>query len=332
MLFLGGLFVLIYFAHIEFLPEIDLTNATALLSSVALIGLFLIFVLCALFVFPGLIIHGLVTSNSISNFTGLKKSAWISSTRRASVTAAFVVAIFHVPLLKHLVDFYLQILISFMIFGYSLYLFQDYQWKDRPETQNGMWHQLCSMSILISIWMVVAVFQTFLFSNAYQGSNDESSWFILVCWLFWVGASNSMWGADQKLVDWKIILLIAALSLYVMVIMASNPTMVSTSAVRTLGLGNVQNVTLLTTKDGCAVLKSAAGPSSCSGTDSHDLFKSQPVTLLSRIGAQYFVSICNDTGLVRISLRKQDVVGWTEPRNAKGDRLKVASCNASEES
>src|SRR5690606_31737816 len=112
-------------------------------------------------------------------------------------------------------------------------------------------------------------------------------------WLFWIGICNSMWGAEKKAPDLKIVGMLSGVSLLVMLVMASNPSLVSAATIRLLGLGNKHHVVLMTTKEGCFALRNITDQSICTALEDSNLYKTKPVNLLSRIGAQYLISTCS---------------------------------------
>ncbi len=57
IVFLGGLIALIFFVHIDFLPTIDLPNATAILASIALIGILIVYMFGVIITFPSFVLQ-----------------------------------------------------------------------------------------------------------------------------------------------------------------------------------------------------------------------------------------------------------------------------------
>lgn len=378
MLFVGGLFVLIYFVQIQFLPEIDFGNATALLASVALVGLFVSVLLGAVFIVPGLVLNQLVQDGYIPSPTKGKErvdssadkgrnsvypressedqntsvvtrgkipwQVWLS-TWVAPVGIVIVIwlgihagkpcpegtsfcitspLIFKNLFAVTLVGATVLGLISFVMLSVrrarvslEFKKLQGTHDEERVRVsvstpQNfGFWR----WTLLICIWWVAGAIVLLPFLDVYRGPNNEFWILVLTAsWLAWVGFSNILWGYSAAPPDYRLATVIGGLSLFALVMIGSNPSSISTSVVRKLGLGGVDDVQLSVTAQGCAVVRNAAGRlDACGSGLDKDSFVVPNANLLSRIGAQYLIEVPTGQGSerVRVVIRKEDVLAWS---------------------
>lgn len=379
MLFTGGLFVLIYFAQIEFLPEIDLANTTALLASVALVGLFSVLVLAVVFIAPGMILHQLVAEGFLEGWARRSKAPSsesvikntlspdpaelkrASNTIERSLMLSSVLASGAAALLQIFVLYFSKTLEGWGIWNPYAWLFigavfslicallalylgrmknavtmrshvtANASWRERAINSvisKGAW---LSFIALLSLWIIIGAAPLLPFVAAYHGPDGMSGWLLLFAWLVWIGFANSIWGCDRQGIKWWLVCAIALCSLYVLVITTSNPSFVSTTALRKLGLGGVNGVTLVINKQACQAIAISTGKKTCSPDEKGDLFITEKVNLLSRMGSQYLIEGCSDNGIVRIVLNKTDVISWSRQVNKQGAGIDKSAldCNQS---
>ncbi|WP_143714457.1 hypothetical protein [Laribacter hongkongensis] len=343
MLFLGGLLVLIYFGHIGFLPEIDLSNAIALLASMALIGMFIVFFFSGALIFPGVLLKSFVSygfllesidKQIISPAQGKPKPTQLDLSRisaAAALAAAFlqVGALIFSTATKFASNFYLHLFflaLSLLFLSFLWFLFkrsrENIADSSKVRHQGNCW----KFSILLLFWVVIGIVPSLPFFLVYRGPDDWTAWLSLGMWLFWVGLSNGMWGFEKQKVKWWLVGCIGLSSLYVFVFFISNPSFISVSAVRFLGLGSVENVRMVVNKNGCRAISLLAGEKSCHTKENAELFVTKKVTLQSRIGSQYLIEVRSVSGeMLRVVLDKKDVISWAssplkQSRNEDGGR------------
>lgn len=338
MLFVGGLIVLIYFAHIEFLPDIDLANATALLASAALIGAFIVFVFGAFFVCPGLALREILSCEYFSGFT---KQMVQAESCPVSKTASRYVENF--PLLRFttfaaVVAAFLQVCTIFIPkswWGPNMYMWLMYLALTVGalsfftlifiHERKSVPHRSLVFTILVCIWSIAGAFQLLPFIWAFREVDELTSAIYLFIWLVVIGFVNSLWGTNREKINWKLVGGVGFFTFFVLLMLASNVSLVSVSAMRVLGLGNVKNATLVLNKDGCSLIRNFAGNSACIGADELGPFVSKNITLLSRIGSEYLITACSNQKSVRIAIKKSDVIGWSAPDMAESAKINKSS-------
>lgn len=343
ILFLGGLVVLIYFAHIEFLPDIDLANATALLASAALIGAFIVFILGAFFVFPGLALREILSCKYLSDFTlpTKKASPCSASTSKGgfvdqldllhfALLAAVVAACFQISTLLLWPDGYLWLFVVMAILGAISFVQIDKINEIKSKPRKFFDNQDLVFTLLVCIWIIAGIFQILPFIIIFQDVSDSFIWIGLFFWLLILGFLNSLWGTNRESINWKLVAGAGGGAIFFMLMLASKGSLISESAMKVLGLGNVKNVTLVVNKDACSVIRSFAGVTACIGADNSGPFVSKNVTLLSRVGSEYLITACSNKTPIRIALKKADVIGWSAPyikQNAQINKSSGTDCN-----
>lgn len=368
MLFLGGLLVLIYFVQIEFLPEIDIANATTLLVSVALVGLLSVLALAVVFIAPGMILHHLLEEGffkslapnskvwSVESIVDSKELTALAETKSKQIPYSIHRSLRNYSIMASGVAALLQILVlrffdtlegwgignpyscffigAIVLFFCALVILYRGRTRSAVETTpditikmswmkraiNGEFFSVESISFtgLLGLWIIVGAGPLLPFAAAYNGPDGFWGWFLLGAWLFWIGIANSIWGCDRQGIKWWLVCAIALFSLYVLVIMTSNPSFVSTSALRKLGLGGLNGVTLVISKQACQAIAISTGEKTCNPEEKSEFYITEKVNLLSRMGSQYLIEGCSDNGMVRIVLNKTDVLSWSRHVDEQG--------------
>ena len=99
---------------------------------------------------------------------------------------------------------------------------------------------------------------------------------------------------------------------------AQLPMSIADNAVERFGLGNMRNVVLITTRQGCAIAQAAWPQLTCSPAKAKDAhaYRLENVDLLTRIGPQFLVTPPGglaDRSLPRFTLPADQVLSWSRP-------------------
>jgi len=101
---------------------------------------------------------------------------------------------------------------------------------------------------------------------------------------------------------------------------AQLPMSVVDNAVQRFGLGNMRNVVLVTTRQGCEIAQAASPRLTCLPAQAKGgyAYRLEKVDLLTRIGPQFLVAPpggSTDRGLSRFTLPADQVLSWSRPGN-----------------
>jgi hypothetical protein len=311
------------------MPDVDLTSSTAVLASVALIGIFIILILAITLVIPGLIISIASTESKVK----LDLLDILFPTGLASI-AIFVSWYSFDDYVKHLTFLSAFLIsISVVILAVKKALSSEIHGPPRKLTllstkiifnlTSRRFHIIHVLSF--SLWIIFSSILFFVFAKLYVGQNGEGewvSWMMFAVWLFWMCASTSMVGTLDTTKKYEITAGISLCSIYILFMLSSNPTAISVAVMKALGLGEINNVTLVVTKSGCEAVRTLlADKYACESENNDTTAKTQPVTIKSRIGSQYLIEYTKEYKSinnlkkkikVRAVIKRDDVLGWSK--------------------
>lgn len=295
----GGLLLLVFLADIEFLPDLDLGNAAAMLYAVALLGLTLLACFAGLLVFPGLMMRTYKASDQ-----GGRGVALVAMTGRQRHAARVLSS--------------LPWLVAFLACaGLLLYGF----FKD----EGTGWRWGIAVGTLLAICVLVAgtigyvrrtleqplphgllnlLFEVFLSVLALalpayvilqltavgEMAKSSSVWeallTILVLFLLSAVAACLLANSAQPLKAGTVVMVGFGMLFFVMMLTRST-TVAPHAAVRKLGLGDVAFARIALTSAGCRQVNAALGSAACTVPAEADaVMPLCPVRIRSRIGQQ----------------------------------------------
>lgn len=356
MLFLGGLITLIYFGHIQFLPEVDLANVVAILASVAVVGLFIAVLLAVVFIAPGLALHELVQSGllpsprveSVGSGERIPLDVWVTVIV-AALLLLFIIACFS--------SYYLLALSVAFVVTMVCIVFLVTNARTRSKFVNGdgflarpaglieraiaalelspkavkVMLRPAQWIVLIGLWFIAGSVLLLPFVGAYSGQQDKYIFMTMGIWLVWAGFSNAIWGYSLRPPTIKVVSSFGAISLFVLLLVGSNPSFLSTLTFRQLGLGDIEPIQMSVTKHACSMIRAAVGENTaCIKIADEDTYIVSKAKLLSRVGTQYLIEmpVRGEAGNVRAVIKKDDVLAWAfsgramkagEPQPVDGD-------------
>jgi hypothetical protein len=378
MLLLGGLFTLFFFIHINFLPEIDLANSTALLASIALIGLFLTSLLCALFIAPSFILRlmfeagiakhdeeNAATEQSVkniviaeqninlvalgknvsSNDAAVMPTTTDTNTTTHQVNVATSTSSNIVTQLSHQLNndkhtFWIRALFSsilaigFQILaisygGYSEWFWAmlvvgiasvlGLLWLKKSIKNNGS--IFLTYSALTALWFCLDTLMALPFLTSFKGESEGSLPNELFFWFLCLAFINIQLAGIEKGKLWYAPIFFGAISLILFLSLTNNSSLVTVSALRSLKLGEISGVSMVVTKTGYSMICKSVCSDSCPIAKDEEYFVVRPVTILSRIGSQYLVNINENSRSARVLLKKEDVIGWSEPDTSSNNNV-----------
>lgn len=334
VLSLGGLFALIFFGHIGYLPEFDLGSATAFLASIALIGLFL----AAAFM-VNLMLGGWALLFTVTEFDA-KPSWW-----QLLVSAGVALGLLVIGIIwKDWLTYILVVASIGLVLGFAILLVRagltgktsnpDHEvqqkrsyprwvvWiRSRPCIQKFIDSYACPFAgvfNLTCLWVVACAVATLPFAVLCQGTQRDELLILVIWWVWVIVSSWLVWNPSFKTPrPATMFLAVGAASLVVLTILSYNFSAIPVAAVKTLSMGKIDGVSLVVNEQGCAILRGVAGEASCKAYKDAKAFVVTPVELKSRLGSQYYVGICVDDEVINVALKKEDVLAWSKPEPKK---------------
>jgi hypothetical protein len=332
---IGGMLLLIFFAQLHAMPELDLAGATSLLLAVAAVGLAFIFFL-TVSAFAG----GLMLQSYGAEAAPLRE--WCGA------------LLLHMPLIftglavwwiwqKDSPDFScLNLFIPMFVCGgagiYAWLFSLKRDWKTKA-TYALAYVWLSFLSLMIAGTAVLS----FVAISTHRAGGDQQE-FQLLLWVVWCIVCNFVM-ARLKPVRLDGLLVACSLSAFVLLFLSDNGMALPKAVVRSLGLGEMP-VVLVVTEAGCQHLNQASGQKVCQVRPNEKSALVCPVLLRSRIGSPYFIgfSPLNPEGAwpanvvptrtAAIAIPKTEVLSWSRidaKRAEKQTTQQVASTHREEQ-
>jgi hypothetical protein len=327
----GGVVLLIFFCQLGSIPELDLAGASAILMSVAAVGIVLSFSLTACALAAGLILRGeddpFDDMRSSKGIWSLVLPGWLT-------TLVFSLSVFLAPDEK-IPNWAWCLPLALMAFFACIYAISNPE-SDSPikGIESGLRLQVgraLSYLLVSGLWTFSAAAALLTFIAIYPRDGLNSNFLIgLVLWATWCYFSNFLLVKIVKAHVMAMIGFCCLGSLLILLAISGNWTGISVAAVRVLGLGEIP-VALVLTTEGCDLLNKAGGQTVCRIQAHEKTATVCPAVLRSRIGSPLFIGLSpyDEKGhwpqmhpparLAAIAIPKKEVLSWTrlEPMKAK---------------
>jgi len=286
----GGVLLLMFFAHLGELPEIDLASSTSILAAVALIGLLV-----------GVVFGG---SMGVAGWLYLNAGPeldWLRTPfnlRLAAIPGLLMVlwiiaqSIFGLDYLPTLNGFFLCSGLCLLI-GYAraehLLAVGELPLKSRdgwPFHEAALafaaYSLMWKLSLLVGLLCLAAMFPS--------RTKDFEAVLAIVAWAcISAGLSIALAQSNQR-GQLRKFLILAATGLIVMVLLTQNYTGLAVASVRAIGLGDVL-VKLVLTERGCQIINGAALVPVCQFNKDEKIGVVCPAILKSKIGTPFMVGL-----------------------------------------
>ena len=339
-LFFGGLIFLLYFAHIRFMPELEVGSSVALLAAAAITGAVYILALSIALTVPSVVWSAVILNlrslkplfyknNKVSR---LRLGLWLGIPLLlellAIVTSTYIVAVnSKYDTQTQTANFYLRhgetivvvsavsvvvlawVLMTLVLFRSRRRVFQRLPRAKlrvllRESAHSLLYWVIFAASCCCFILPIVLV-GLVIEPNAH---GDEDLWLVLGLILFTVAVNIlitivSNWPNGLR---WRVLISISASFLLLLFLEAT--VKISSSVMRMYGFGNIPNSFVVLKPEGCALL-SQAGINTCPKSDAMCILNN--VYILSRVGATYFLRTTNAAGEpVNLTVPRESVLSW----------------------
>lgn len=304
LLFSGGVIFLSYFMHIQYVPELELDSVVLLFASGSIIAGTIIFFLCLILIIPGLIWDSAISSFEL--LLEIREKSQNDYTQKIiwwfGVPSIFAVLCLHLYFFKNKIIFW--VVISSSILGYFIALC-----RCRPRKLRFA---------LLGSWISGAIFfflpLMILYGMASKAAlqNNFQDWTKIVLSVSFIVASNSsilLRPIKQKKIIWVTIVSLFSLVYITMIIGSWSfiPQLIFTNT----KLGNIENVQIIINHDGCTIFQLYKVEVDYLKNEGICLSKS-PVTILSRIGKNYYIETRRkDNKKINFTLPSDSVKSWS---------------------
>lgn len=325
VLAVGGLFVLVFFVRIGFMPDVDLTNSTALLSAVALVGLGSLTAFVLVAVLPG------VATQYALDESALPPDRWTLMTVAAAgvLLPIVILALVWLPegSTPPSASYWAPAFIALAVLAIILRVY--YLSKHLRVEASLATPKLTGADGLQSIFLLIGSALAWILGTltalqiAFQFAIGSShpTWFttlVISAWMFLVVSINAVTARLQTKQAWIFAPISGFVIFVLLILLTSSFSELPANAIRILGFGEVKNVDLVVKADVCRSMPLTSSTDlrcAMSSSDAVGIFRD--VTIRSRIGAQIVVeksalnSASNTQAVTRLVLKKEDVVMWT---------------------
>jgi hypothetical protein len=310
---IGGMLLLIFFAQLHAMPELDLAGATSLLLAVAAVGLVFTFLpaLCA-------IGAGLSIQTYGPEAAPLRegRSAWLLPVQVIGSLVGSGIVWYIDPS---------EVLVNWLIFLLMVVGAAVYAWWLPGSLVRDLKTRVAYFFAYVWLSMVYLMTAGLAFVSFWtlssQGANTEYRELRLLGWMIYCIFLNQL-VAQLKYFKLGIVFTAICLSALVLFSISNSGMAVPKAVVRSLGLGEMP-VALVVTEAGCQQLNQASGIKVCEVRPNEKSALVCPVLLRSRIGSPYFIGFSPlspqsgwpanalPTRLEAVAIPKSEVLGWS---------------------
>lgn len=280
----GGLLLLVYFARISFLPDVNLDALASVLYAVALVGLLLAGYTATTLVLPGLVLGGCLDDGSLTK----PQVAWVATISALVWMLLVIGLLFEFGNLVWLTSV-LMAVIALLALGL---------WRVWVRPNGGIRQPLWAAAMVLVCTVLMTVPMALISALGLHGdlahSRNWSAAVALSCTAFGIAATALMVGATERPKRWRYALLIAPSMLLVFSMVTGSFSAISVVAVSKLGLGEQHFVRAVVSGKTCKVVNEALGQAVCDPKAEEGAATTIcPVVLRSRIGSQVLLEFAS---------------------------------------
>lgn len=298
VLTIGGLSLLMFFAHLGVMPDLDFAGASATMAAVAMIGLLVTVALGGSTLAPGLTTRNLITSQPY-----MFQSRWMIAVFAIPAIAAFLAFAtldardknWSAAALSCLAMWVL-VLMALLLLASTVALWRLGAFK--PPAESSSTKLMRAIEIMMGllgggfIWLLMPLLALLSFAALWpEGRAPSDFGSYLATWGLFCVAMNVVLAYLPKEHELGGIAFIGLGSVFLLLALTQNWPGIPVAAVRALGLGEVP-VALVLTEQGCHTLnKASRGQVVCQLDAETKVGWACPVVLKSRIGSPFVVEV-----------------------------------------
>jgi len=317
---IGGVLLLIFFARLNFMPDIDLANSTAVLAAVALIGLLVVsFVSFTTFI-PG------IGTRYVADELDIAIDGYAATAMIVPALSLIILIVLHSYDFPHWIANWevnyilgfvasLALLLSTIVIARSEDTASPINLSSSPAVKSPKWARAFGLWLATMLW-TLGIFFTFYIFLSFARGGDRSELELLGysgLWLLFAALTNIGIAMFKSAQLWRAVLIMGPVSCYLLLILSGNFSVISVMAIKALGLGEIGPVRVVLTAQACNALnQSASGKAMCHIPQGQTLGYVCPATIRSRIGGQVLIDVGEpkSDNYARIVVNKDDVVTW----------------------
>jgi len=314
VLTIGGLVMLTFVVTNGFLPELDLSGAITLLASASLVSIFLIFAVGALTFAGGWVLYSWF--EKIDSKVRGRTSAVVAILSAITIYSVLTF-VGEAPILVQSITF---ALLGLMVTGSFAAVLRD-------RRRNREWTK--ERGLIFGAFVVGTLFallNTIVFTQLYRvrsGGGDAGQWATLALWLAvqatCIGAVAS---SRTSAALFKISGAFGAAGFLFLLMLSNNPTFVVARMAQLLSIGNLPNISLAVTQEGCQILHTLSKGALCEPVSDKSVYLVGPITLRSRFGKQMLIEYTSNGSVFgptkqaahEVVLQATEVLGWERRR------------------
>jgi len=314
----GGLIILIYLLPLGFLPDFNLSEIIGLLVVVALLGLFSLIVIGSILLWPATLHETLYLAEKSRQRRGIETLL---------IFCLFPFFVISGYFLRH--PWTAGILIFMLLLFFLVFLPITCQKKTETSRKNAQKYFYLILAAGVNFLSASFVF----IPAAMIGLENDpplQQWGALIAWYTAVAFFNTIL-IQEKEKNYSSFLMAGMVLIGFLIILTKTPIYIHTLATQKLKMGNIQEATITVNASASAVLQAACQienkPFACNASQNNEensVYRN--VTILSRLGNQYYLELCQSTdtkgpceekGKLRVVINKKDVLGWSIQEKGK---------------
>jgi|GEM_PF-5650012 len=313
-LLFGGLIILSYLLPLQFIPDFNLSETIGILAAAAILGAISLTILGTSLLIPAII---------LGNFKASRKDK-----KQQTTTAILTFTLFPIFAIS---GFFINFIWIIGLAITALTLIIKLSCPDEADIEIRK-RNAKTFALLIALAFISFMFASLFFMPAATLTLSENpawqQWGALAIWHAVVALVNGMLIQKRRCV-YKTIMagIIIIITLFML---TGNFRYMHVVIIEKLRLGNVPNVTITVSESGLPVLHAACSiadaPQTCTRQPDKPSHAYENVTILSRLGNQYYLDLCQPgdqarlcrTGKsLRVVINKKDVLGWSIQEKGK---------------
>jgi len=311
LLLLGGAVFVGYFAHIEYMPELDLSSSAAIIATAAISALILAVLLLVVLIFPGASWAGTIGS------TSKIKSLWLDKDGKPSIKGTAIW--FGIPL----VTFYFCGVGAILIGWFSLLILLPVVVGSfvlaKRNTELLGWPLAIDLTLVWGAAFISAIFAflpfclIYLLATTADPQGPINRWIITLAVVVLVAFVNL--AAAAKPDNVKSLLWyggLGAIALFMILMQFGRFHVIPSRIIQIYKFGNIESAEVVVSLNACKGLSALNVQHEAPG----DVCIISGVTILSRLGREFYVEAeRKESGKLRFAIPAEAVISWAIPLN-----------------
>lgn len=310
-LLLGGSVFIGYFAHIEYMPDLDFSSSVAIVGAAAISALMLAFMMLVIFVFPGASWAGLLGDNSKVQALWTDKDGR-QKIRRVALWFGAPLITFYASGVAAIFVWWLPFPIVLSVILGSCFLARHWVGKSGRDLAVALFY-VWGAGLLSAFFAFFPFWLIYVLGFSSENYNEPDRWFVVIVVGMIVALINLAAVAkpeNVKSIIWYSGL--GALALFITITRLGQYHVIPSRVIQLYKFGNIQSADIVVSDKSCRALEALDIEPQTSG----QVCRLYEVTILSRLGSEFYIEADrHERRSLRVAIPSEDVVAWSITRS-----------------